>query len=309
MRVLISGASGFVGSEVLKYLLEHTDWEFTCVCSWVHKGSPFRIDPTNPRVKVITHDLIAPLPEIGNFDYILNIASESHVDRSIKDPYNFIMNNTALTLNMLEYARSHRPDIFIQFSTDEVYGATNHGDWDVFLPSNPYASSKAGQEMNCIAYYKTYSLPIVITNSNNIIGIGQDPEKFVPKITKLIREDKVVDIHTTNGIPGKRYYNPVGNVAEAIRFILSQLPATYPYEDRPDRYSIPGGVGLDNLEMAKLVAKVMGKELKYELVDAETVRPGYDQFYAETEGEKLLSLGFKPPFELVDEIERIVEQS
>ena len=296
MRVLLTGASGFIGSEVLEYMLEHTDWQFAVVSSWRHQGNPLNIKP-NKRVEVITHDLTAPLPEIGKFDYMINMASESHVDRSIVDPVGFIENNVSSTLQMLEYAREHCYKAFIQFSTDEVYGATEHKEWDVLLPSNPYSASKAAQEMIAISYWRTYGVPVIITNSNNIVGKNQDPEKFVPKIVSMINSGQDVTLHTVNGNYGTRYYNPVQNVADALLFILEQPVSMYPDTDRPDRYPIAGGEELNNLEMAELVAELMDKPLKYVTQDAESVRRGYDQFYPKTDG-KLTELGWTPPMTL-----------
>lgn len=300
MRVLITGASGFIGSGVLDYMLEQTDWDFTCICSWRHKGNALNIKP-QPRVDVITHDLVGPLPDLGDFDYILNLASESHVDRSISDPVSFIENNVSSTLQMLEYARKHTPKVFIQFSTDEVYGATAHKEWDVLLPSNPYSASKAAQEMIAMAYWKTYHVPVVITNSNNIVGKNQDPEKFIPKIIEQVNKNKEVTIHISGGKPGSRYYNPVQNVADALLFILKLTGdgKTYKntYDDRPMRFNLPGGTELSNLEAAKLIANLLGKPLKYKLVDVTALRPGYDEFYPKTEG-ALTALGWKPPLTL-----------
>jgi dTDP-glucose 4,6-dehydratase len=161
--------------------------------------------------------------------------------------------------------------------------------------------------MIAIAYWKTYGVPVVITNSNNIVGFNQNKEKFIPKVIDLIKRGEVVKIHTVNGKPGKRHYNPVQNIAAALQAILEMKPVDYPDSDRPDRYSLPGGEELDNLEMAQLIASIMGRELKHELVDAETVRPGYDQFYPRTDGGRLIDLGFKPPVTLSYELAKIVE--
>lgn len=295
-RVLITGADGFIGSNVLEFLLATTDWEFVAICSWRHHGNPLNLKP-NERVEVITHDLTGPVPELGHFDYILNLASESHVDRSIADPVPFVENNVSSTLQMLEYARHHLPKVFVQFSTDEVYGANDHEEWDVLEPSSPYAGSKAAQEVLCISWYKTYQVPIVITNSNNIIGPNQNPEKMVPKSAGLIRADREVTIHTVDGVPGRRHWNPVGNVSSAIAFILSLTPSKYPDSSRPDRYGLGGGKELDNLEMAQLIASIIGKPLKYHYLEGEVVRPGYDKSYPKTEG-TLESLGWTPPLTL-----------
>jgi dTDP-glucose 4,6-dehydratase len=303
--VLMTGSDGFIGSNVLQYLLNNTDWVFTLICSWRHKGNPLNV-PRSNRVEVITHDLVGPLPDLGAFDYILNLASESHVDRSIEDPVSFIENNVSSTLQVLEYARRYKPEKFIQFSTDEVYGAHQHEEWDVLLPSNPYSASKAAQEAIAIAYAQTYKLPIIITNSNNVIGLHQNPEKYVPKLIEKIRCGQVVEIHTNNGKLGKRFYNPVNNVASALIHILksdNKPLAGYPIP----RYSLYGGDEYDNLEMAQLIAKLMGKKLKHKLIDVHTVRPAYDGFYPEVIG-ALEELSWYPEHELKDCFQWMINQ-
>ena len=210
-KVLFTGADGFIGSNLLQYLLNNTYWEFTLLCSFRHKGSPLNI-PLSDRVNVVTCDLRGEIPDLGYFDYIFHLASESHVDRSIADPVNFVENNVSITLQILEYARRHKPEKFLMFSTDEVYGAHEHNDYDVLIPTNPYAASKAAQEAIAIAYFNTYEIPVIITNSNNIIGKNQHPEKFVPKVVSKIKAGEVVEVHEVNGKLGKRFYNPVENV-------------------------------------------------------------------------------------------------
>lgn len=310
-KLLLSGASGFIGANVLKYLLAHTDNEFTCLASWRHKGDPFRLADLNrtyaARVDVVTHDLTGPLPEMGQFDYILNLASESHVDRSIQDPVPFIENNIKSALSMLEYAREHMPQVFVQFSTDEVYGSNSPDadieEWGTILPSNPYAGSKAAQEAIAISYWRTYNLPVVITNTNNIIGPGQDVEKFVPKIVKAVLRGEEVTIHSCQGVIGSRCYNPVDNVADALRFILCLSVAK---EGRPDRYNLGGGVSLDNLELAQLIAKVLDYPLLYRTMEVEGIRPGYDKSYARAHG-RLNKLGWSPPVSFDEGLAAAVE--
>jgi dTDP-glucose 4,6-dehydratase len=299
-RVLLTGASGFVGSGVLDYMLSHTDWNFTCLCSWTHHGHPLRV-PRDDRVEVVTHDLVGPIPDIGDYDYILHLAAESHVDRSIAEPVAFIENNVSSTLQVLEYAR-RCPSLrtVLLFSSDEVYGAADHAEWDVLLPSNPYAASKAAAEMIGLAYWRTYGLPLVITNSNNIVGPGQDSEKFLPKLIRLIAAGEEVQIHVTPEGPGRRHYNPVLNVADALLFILARTPTRYePGLDRPDRYNLAGGEEVDNLRLAEAVAAMLGSQLRYRLVDAEGVRPGYDTFYPKTDG-RLTELGWTPVVTLTE---------
>lgn len=292
MRVLITGADGFIGSNVLQYLLNNTTWKFTCICSFRHHGNPFNI-PLSDRVDVVTADLRGEIPDLGDFDYILHLASESHVDRSQADPVNFSENNVSSTLQMLEYARRHKPKRFIMFSTDEVYGAREHVDWDVLLTTSPYSASKGAQELFSMAWFNSFGVPVIITNCNNVVGPNQHPEKFVPKLVGLIKADKTVTLHIHKGYYGRRIYNPVNNVASALKFILAQ-----PYKPKgqfPPRYSLLGGEEKNNLEIAQLVAEILGKKLKYRDVEATTVRPGYDEFYSQSDEEVLTELGWKPP--------------
>ncbi len=309
-RVLITGASGFIGSNVLAYLLDHTDWTFVAVASWRHKGDPMRLWPLfknqADRLEVRTHDLTGPVPELGDFDYMLHLASQSHVDRSIHDPVHFIENNVSSTLQILEYARSHPPRVFLQFSTDEVYGERfapgGVDEWAVAFPSNPYSASKAAQEMIAIAYWRTYGVPVVITNSSNVIGPGQDSEKFLPRLIDAVETEAEVAIHTSDGRPGSRFYNPVQNVADAIMFVLDRKPATH---GRPDRYHLSGGEEMTNLELACEVAQRLGKPLCYRLVDVHGLRPGYDRRYAELGG-RLRELGWSPPVTLGDALKEML---
>lgn len=195
MRILLTGVGGFIGSHILSHLLKNTSHEIVGVASWKHKGTPARIledenyQKNKDRVTIVTHDLISPFTndvkeKMGHIDYIINIAADSHVDRSITDPVPFILNNTNLILTMLEYAREIKPKGFIQFSTDEVYGQApigiNHAEWSPIIPSNPYSASKAAQEAIAISYWRTYNVPLIITNTMNVFGEYQDREKFIP---------------------------------------------------------------------------------------------------------------------------------
>lgn len=316
-RVLLTGAGGFFGSHLLRHLMMNTDWEFVCICSWKHKGTPERLENAingldKDRVTVITHDLESPitpqtLKRIGKIDYILNIASNSHVDRSISDPVPFIMGNVALVVNMLELARELKPSLFLQFSTDEVYGAAPIGvdykEWSTILPSNPYSASKAAQEAIAVSYWRTYNVPVIITNTMNLFGETQDAEKYTARLVKKIYDGETVTVHGSEGNIGSRYYLHARNGADAVLFIVKNLkPTPYSEEvDRPDRYNIVGDIEMDNLELAKLVAEILGKELKYELEDFHASRPGHDRRYA-LDGSKLKDLGWKAPMDFKESL-------
>lgn len=310
-RVLLTGASGFFGSHLLRHLLMKTDWEIVCVVSWKHKGTPERVenawkDEDKDRVTIIRHDLEAPFTEwtkkrIGKIDYILNIASNSHVNRSIDDPVPFVTGNVQLVLTMLEFAREVNPELFLQFSTDEVYGPApkeiDWPEWSVIAPSNPYSASKAAQEAIAFSYWRTYNVPVIITNTMNLVGQTQDPEKYPAQLIRKINDGEVVMVHGKPDDIGSRFYIHARNAADAILFIVNNLPPKHYKEDevlRPDRYNIVGETELNNLELAQMTARLMGKELKYEFVDFHKGRPGHDRRYS-LSGEKLEKLGWKPP--------------
>lgn len=275
-KVLITGASGFVGSNVLEYLLKTTKWDFTAISAHY----PYKLKTTlknQHRVEIVVRNLKKSWLDLGKFDYILNFASNSSVEKSIKDPVNFIKTNTEIMLQVLEYARRFPPEVFLHFSTEEIYNVT--GD---IRPYNPYAASKAAQENIAMSYWNTYGVPVAIASSTNIVGKNQSPDKFVPKVIELIKAGKTVPIYTVNGRPGLRYWIPIDNVSDAIKYILS-LPVATPLDSAPFRYELFGGELLDNLHMAKIIARLLEKNLKYELIAANNVRPGYNSIISRPE--------------------------
>jgi len=314
-RTLLTGASGFVGAHVLRHLLVNTDREITCPVTFRHRGNGDRIasalagnDAWHQRVRVVICDLAAPVSattavRFGPVDEIWNVASDSHVDRSITEPARFTENNVSLILNLLDYARAIRPRLFLQMSTDEVYGPAPagyaHAEWDRILPSNPYSASKAAQEAVSIAYWRTYGVPVVITNGMNIIGEMQDPEKMVPKtIRSLIRGEPAV-VHTApDGTPGSRYYLHARNLADAWLWISrTREPQMYPEHDVPLRYHIVGEREVDNIEMVSLIARALGiapHAWAVKPVSFHESRPGHDLRYA-LDGGKIAAAGWKAP--------------
>lgn len=250
---------------------------------------------------------------IGYIDAIINVASLSHVDTAISDPIPFWESNTRLIGNILDYARRVKPKFFIQCSTDEVFGAApdnyRHHEWDVILPSNPYAASKAAQEALCIAYWRTFDVPVVITNCMNLIGTFQDPEKFLPKTISRIYKNQEMEIHGNENKIGSRMYLDCRNLADAWMFIIkNKLVKKYDDGDhvRLERFNVAGLEEINNLDLANRVAEVMGKELKYKLVDFHATRPGHDLRYA-LDCSKILSKGWTHPVSFENTIKEIVE--
>lgn len=324
-RVLLTGVSGSIGCHTLIHILHKTDWEVVGLATYRHKGLAERITEMLEnhieywsRITLITHDLSKPLTKkvkqrIGHVDYIINMASLSDVEASIQDPLPFVHNNINLTLNMLEYAREVKPESFIQFSTDEVYGATEkaqaHPEWSAIIPSNPYAASKAAQEALAVAWWRSYGVPVVITNTMNNFGEYQQPSKYPVLIQRALMSGDKLTVHGIEGQMGTRYYIHSRNASDAILFILKKLP---PYlhkagkADRPDRYNIVGDKQVDNLSLAKDIAKLMNKPLNYELVDFHSTRPGHDLHYG-LDGSKIRKLGWKSPMSYEESLRNTIE--
>ena len=333
-RLLLTGAGGFVGHHTLAHLLKTTDWEFVVTDSFRHFGTSARLRAVfeelpqmRSRVKVITHDLNAPIDsvtanEIGKIDFIINMASNSHVDRSITEPRPFIENNVALQLSMLDFARNlNNLQMFLHVSTDEVYGpapvGNDHAEWSEIIPSNPYSASKAAQEAIAIAYWRTFDIPLVISNTMNIIGERQDVEKFVPlSISRLIQGKKVpVHARDSNGTwtAGSRFYLHARNQADALGFIIKTISTDkLRYSEglgRPERFNVRGEIEVNNDDMVNLIAKLMGlpEGASYvEYINVEGTRPGHDLRYALT-GDKLFKLGWAPPVPLKESLDRTIK--
>jgi dTDP-glucose 4,6-dehydratase len=325
-RVLLSGAGGFIGHHVLEHVMATTDWNILATDSFRHKGNTDRIAEVldghqewRRRVRVITHDLAAPFTAaatagMGEVDYLIAMASESHVDRSITDPVTFGRNNVDVALNTLELARALAPQVIILVSTDEVYGpvdagSTGHPEWACILPSNPYSASKAAQEAFAISYWRTYGLPVIITNTMNVVGQRQSPEKYLPMLIRKISRGETVHIHGREGDVGSRHYLHARNAADAWLHILRELPQQgFPAADRPDRYNIAGPEPVSNLDLAREVAEIIGRPLRYELVDFHSARPGHDPHYG-LDPSKLAATGWKPPVDFRESLEHTVRWS
>lgn len=325
-KVLVTGIGGSIGVHMLAHIMHNTDWDVIGVDSFRHKGEFDRITEVckeHPdwllRTTIIIHDLIAPLTErqiekIGEVNHVINLASLSDVQASIDDPVPFIRNNTEIMLNILEFVRLVKPRTFLHFSTDEVYGSAEidqgHKEWSTILPSNPYSASKASQEAIAIAYWRSYSVPLIITNTMNNFGEMQQPNKYPVIIQRKVEAGEEVQIHAApDGGVGTRYYLHSRNAADAVIFILKN---TTPYMhkvgkvDRPDRYNIVGDKQIDNLQLAQTIADLMGKKLKHKLVNFHDSNPGHDRHYG-LDGAKLSELGWRSPMSFEESMKNTID--
>lgn len=332
---MITGAGGAIGIHVLAYILEKTDWHIIAVDSFrgEHKGYFDRIasitelvDPVvleghiSSRLSIFVHDLCAPFTarevrKIGDIDYIINLASRSDVRESEEDPVGFVRNNTELMLTMLEYAREVTPSVFLHFSTDEVYGPAEansggHREWSPILPSNAYSASKAAQEALAIAWWRSWGVPLVLTNTMNNFGEMQAPSKFPAMIQKKIEAGETIDVHAADdGTIGTRYYIHSRNVADALVYILQNIPPKMHGAgeiDRPTRLNIVGDKQISNQALVEMISELMDKPAQVQLLNFHDRHPGHDLHYG-LNGEELSSLGWKSPEPLEVGLKRTIE--
>jgi len=332
-RVLITGGAGFIAHHLIYFLIKKTNWEILSLDRLDYSGNLNRLDnilfnisdKDKRRIKIVYHDLKSEInpwirKEIGDVNFILHLAAGSHVDRSIDYPMEFVLDNVVGTANILEYARtineSNKFERFIYFSTDEVFGPAPKGidykENDRYNSTNPYSATKAGGEELAVAYENTYNLPVYITHTMNVFGERQHPEKFIPMCIKKIRDGESVTIHSdkTKKIPGSRHYIHAQDVSEAIYFLLTNtinIELDYGGAKCP-KFNIVGSEELNNLELAQIIANSQGKDLKYEMVDFHSSRPGHDLRYS-LSGEKMKKLGWEPSIKLTERIKQVVEWS
>ncbi|TSC94868.1 MAG: aminotransferase/S-adenosyl-L-homocysteine hydrolase [Candidatus Berkelbacteria bacterium Athens1014_28] len=307
-KILITGGAGFIGHHFVEHFLKNTNWDIYVVDNLTYaSGGLSRIKDIEAynvdRVKIFTADFTKPLDqqglidEIGQLDYIVHMGAETHVDNSIKDPRKFVYANVVGTLEVLEFARLYQPNLkrFIYFSTDEVFGPAPEGvsykEWDRYNSGNPYSAAKAGGEELCVAYYNTYKMPIIITHTMNVFGERQHPEKFIQKVIRKVLAGEEVTIHGNSDKTksGTRFWIHARNVVQAMMFIISHKDT-----ENGDKFNIVGEREVSNLEIAQMIAKILGKELKYKITDFHDERPGHDFRYA-LDGGKMEKMGWKPP--------------
>lgn len=326
-RVLLTGASGFVGSHTLIHFLHNTDWEIVCPVSFQHQGKSDRIwevlHKSHPeyldRVTIVIHDLTAPFSKqtverMGEIDYIVNMASRSNVDESIKNSREFFLNNVNLMYSMVEYAYEYPVEKFVHISTDEVFGPADlgqdHKEGSPHRPSNTYAASKAAQEDIGCSEWRQRALPYIQTNTMNIIGEMQDIGKLLPKAVSYAMQGKILPIFVDKQgeASGTRKYLHARNQADALLFILNNVnPQIYlDGHEEPTLINIVGEKELTNLEMALLASSHTGRKLRYKLVDFHSSRPGHDLRYS-LDGSKLMNLGWRAPIPLEDSIKSTVQ--
>jgi dTDP-glucose 4,6-dehydratase len=306
MRLLVTGGLGFIGSNLIRYLLgKHKDIKIINldkmgIGSNINNLKDIEWNERHSLIKgsLLDFDLVSSL--VKNVDAVINLAAETHVDRSIANPRIFLENNTIGTFNLLEAARIYNPKLrIIHVSTDEVYSDILIGSYkeeDRLKPSSPYAASKAAADMFCLAYYRTYDLDIIITRCTNNFGPYQFPEKLIPKT--IIRASLGMKIPIYGSGKNIRDWIYVLDHCEALEMILEKGRAG-------EIYNISSGNEEDNLTLVKKILKIMGKDEK--LIEFVEDRPGHDVRYSLDSSKIRRELQWKPKHSLEDALKKTVE--
>jgi dTDP-glucose 4,6-dehydratase len=302
--ICISGGAGFAGHHLVEHVLRTTGWNILVLDRLTYASGGFdRLRDISAfddsRVRIFTTDLTQPFGEglrreLGEPDYIVHMAAETHVDRSIEDAWPFVQANVIGTYRILEWARTiQKLRSLVYFSTDEVFGpapiGVNYREWDRYSSSNPYAATKAGGEELCMAWANTYGVPVLVTHTMNIFAQRQHPEKWVPLIVRKILRGEQIQVHAdpTRTFAGSRFYIHARNVADAVLFLLHEGKAR-------DKYNIVGEREIRGDDMVRTISQILGREADYVLVDAHSSRPGHDLRYA-LDGSKLAGMGWAHP--------------
>jgi dTDP-glucose 4,6-dehydratase len=298
-RILVTGGAGFIGSNFIRCVLrEHRDWEVTNLDNLTYAGNLENLTDVgkNKRYLFIKGDIadreaVDKLLDHG-FHAVVNFAAESHVDRSILDPSPFIKTNVQGTQVLLEGAKQHGVTLFLQISTDEVYGSLGprgkFSEDSPLLPNSPYAASKAAADCLCRAYYSTYDLPVIIARCSNNYGPFQFPEKLIPLTITNALEDKPIPIYG-NGLNVRDWIH-VADHCRALGLIIE-------HGKTGEIYNIGGDNERTNLELVRRILDIMGKS--HSLITFVADRPGHDRRYALNTSKIERELGWRPamPFE------------
>ncbi len=291
MRLLVCGGAGFIGSAFVRRQIElHDGVEVVCFDKLTYAGNPDNLLPVadDPRYTFVQGDICdrdAVEGAAAGVDAIVNFAAETHVDRSIAEPDAFIRTDVLGTHTLLEVVRERGIGRFVHVSTDEVYGSIDEGSFteeSMIVPSSPYSASKAGGDLQVLAYHRTFDLPVMITRGSNTYGPYQYPEKLIP-------------LFVTNALEGKRLplYGDGMNVRDWLHVDdhCSGIEWVLANGDSGEVYNVGGGNERTNREITAIILDELG--LGDDTIEWVADRPGHDRRYSLDSG-KLRARGWAP---------------
>jgi dTDP-glucose 4,6-dehydratase len=320
-KILITGGAGFIGSHLVRFFVnKYPEYHIYNLDSLTYAGNLENLtDIENSENYHFLHndivdaDALTSLFNTHNFDAVIHLAAESHVDRSISDPLSFVNTNVIGTVNLLNAAKQTWQDdfedkLFYHISTDEVYGSL--GETGFFLedtaydPKSPYSASKASSDHFVRAYANTYGLPIVVSNCSNNYGPFQFPEKLLPLCINNIKNEKPLPVYGKG--ENIRDWLFVEDHARAIDDIFHKGKVG-------ETYNIGGFNEWKNIDIVKLLCKIMDRKLGRALGDSEKLityvkdRAGHDMRYAIDASKIKKELNWQPSLQFEEGLEKTVD--
>lgn len=305
MTYLVTGGCGFIGSHFIRHILAtEADAHVINLDALTYAGNPKNLSDiaADPRYTFVHGSItdracVEKILSEHDIDVIVNYAAETHVDRSILDARSFVETDVFGTYTLLEAAKAHGIKKYIQISTDEVFGSIEEGAFveeSPFEPNSPYSASKAGADLLCRAYVKTYGFPVMVTHACNIYGPNQYPEKVIPFFVTNLLEGKKVPLYGVGAQIREWLY--VTDHAHAVRAIIE-------HGKFGEVYNIGSGDRISNKELTDKIIQSCGKtDADIEYV---TDRLGHDQRYA-IDCTKLRALGWTPTMSFADGLSQTI---
>ncbi|MCM8831500.1 MAG: dTDP-glucose 4,6-dehydratase [Candidatus Omnitrophica bacterium] len=305
MRFLVTGGAGFIGSNFIRYILQlYQNYKVINLDCLTYAGNLENLKDVekNKNYKFIKGDIrnVTLLKKlIKNIDVLINFAAQTHVDRSIKDSEEFMQTNVEGTWALLEVARlAKNLKLFVQISTDEVYGSIQEGSFietDPLNPSSPYAASKAAADLLCNAYFVTYKVPIIIIRSTNNFGPYQYPEKIIPLFITNILENKKLPLYG-DGLNIRNWIYVLDNV-RAIDFLIHK-------GEVGQIYNVSSDDEFTNLQITEMILKKFNLDNSW--IKYVKDRAGHDRRYS-IDATKIRSLGWKPIYDFEKSLDATIE--
>ena len=291
MKILVAGGAGFIGSNFVRYMLEkYPDVSVTVLDKLTYAGNRANLVEweDNPRYSFVQGDIADKeivRDTISAMDAVVNFAAETHVDRSILFPEDFILTDIVGTFTLLEAVRDFKIPRYLQISTDEVYGSIDEGSFTEqsnLDPSSPYSASKAGGDLLTLAYFKTFKIPALITRSSNNYGPYQYPEKLIPLFITNIMEGKKLPVYG-DGKQVRDWLYVMDNCAGIDKVLRDGVEG--------EVYNVGGDSEYENIYVIRKLLELMDADDG--LIEYVTDRPAHDRRYS-LDSSKTKELGWTP---------------